>query len=101
MGVYRKKILHSLRNILDYHCRAFVKGEGGGALCSIVYVVRVLDGEGSCGLNAYTLVELTWMVFEAGSELKLVTDGVVTVTTFVVFVDTDAGVGEVTFAPSV
>ena len=41
------------------------------------------------------------MVFEAGSELKLVTDGVVTVTTFVVFVDTDAGVGEVTFAPSV
>ena len=60
---------------LDYHCRAFVKGEGGGALCSIVYVVRVLDGEGSCGLNEYTLVELTWMVFEAGSELKLVTDG--------------------------
>ena len=41
------------------------------------------------------------MVFEAGSELKLVTDGVVTVTTFVVFVDTNAGVGEVTFAPSV
>ena len=41
------------------------------------------------------------MVFEAGSELKLVTDGVVTVTTFVVFVDTDAGVSEVTFAPSV
>ena len=41
------------------------------------------------------------MVFEAGSELKLVTDGVVTVTTFVVFVDTDAGVGEVAFAPSV
>ena len=40
------------------------------------------------------------MVFEAGSELKLVTDGVVTVTIFVVFVDTDAGVGEVTFAPS-
>ena len=34
-----------------------------------------LDGEGSCGLKAYTLVELTWMVFEAGSELKLVTDG--------------------------
>ena len=70
MGVYRKKILHSLRNILDYHCRAFVKGEGGGALCSIVYVVRELDGEGSCGLNAYTLVELTWMVFEAGSNLN-------------------------------
>ena len=41
------------------------------------------------------------MVFEAGSELKLVTDGVVTVTTFVVFVDTVAGVGEVTFTPSV
>ena len=41
------------------------------------------------------------MVFEAGSELKLVTDGVVTVTTFVVFVDTDAGVGEETFAPLV
>ena len=40
------------------------------------------------------------MVFEAGSELKLVTDGVVTVTIFVVLVDTDAGVGEVTFAPS-
>ena len=60
-----------------------------------------LDGEGSCGLKAYTLVELTWMVFEAGSELKLVTDGVVTVTTFVVFVDTDAGVGEVTFVPLV
>ena len=95
-------MLHLLRNILDYHCRAFVKGEGGGeALCSIVYVVRELDGEGSCGLNAYALVELTWIVFEAGSELELVTDGVVTVTTFVVFVDTDAGVGEVMFAPSV
>ena len=40
-----------------------------------MYVVRELDGEGSCGFNAYTLVELTWMVFEAGSELKLVTDG--------------------------
>ena len=52
VGVYRKKILHSLRNILDYHCRALVKGEGGGALCSIVYVVRELDGERSCGLNA-------------------------------------------------
>lgn len=78
----------------------FRKG-GGGALCSIVYVVRELDGEGSCGLNAYALVELSWMVFEAGSELKLVTDGVVTVTTFVVFVDTDAGVSEVTFAPLV
>ena len=51
-GSIGKKILHSLRNILDYHCRAFVKGEGGGALCSIVYVVRELDGEGSCGLNA-------------------------------------------------
>ena len=36
---------------------------------------RELDGKGSCGLNAYALVELTWMVFEAGSELKLVTDG--------------------------
>ena len=23
-------MLHLLRNILDYHCRAFVKGEGGG-----------------------------------------------------------------------
>ena len=65
------------------------------------YVVRELDGEGSCGLNAYALVELSWMVFEAGSELKLVTDGVVSVTTFVVFVDTDAGVSEVTFAPLV
>ena len=94
-------MLHLLRNILDYHCRAFVKGEGGEALWSIVYVVRELDGEGSCGLNAYALVELTWIVFEAGSELELVTDGVVTVTTFVVFVDTDAGVGEVMFAPSV
>ena len=66
-----------------------------------MYVVRELDGEGSCGFNAYTLVELTWMVFEAGSELKLVTDGVVTVTTFVVFVDTVAGVGEEMFAPLV
>ena len=65
------------------------------------YVVRELDREGSCGLNAYALVELSWMVFEAGSELKLVTDGVVSVTTFVVFVDTDAGVSEVTFAPLV
>ena len=70
-------------------------------MCSIVYVVRELDGEGSCGLNAYALVELSWMVFEAGSELKLVTDGVVTVATFVVFVDTDAGMSEVTFAPLV
>ena len=58
-------------------------------------------GKGSRGLNANALVELTWMGFEAGSELKLVTDGVVTVTTFVVFVDTDAGVGEETFAPLV
>ena len=58
-------------------------------------------GEGSRGLNPYALVQLTWMGFEAGSELKLVTDGVVTVTTFVVFVDTDAGVGEETFAPLV
>ena len=41
------------------------------------------------------------MVFEAGSELKLVADGVETVTTSVVFVDTDAGVGKVTFAPVV
>ena len=49
----------------------------------------------------YTFVALTWMVFEAGSELKLVTDEVVTVTTFFIFVDTDAGVGEMTFAPSV
>ena len=65
-------------------------------MCSIVYVVRELNGEGSCGLNAYTLVELTWKVFEAGSKLKLVTDGVVTVTTFVVFLDTDAGVGDKT-----
>ena len=87
-------------NILDYHCRAFVKGRGG-ALCSIVYVVRELDGEGSCGLDAYALVQLTWIVFEAGSELKLVADGVETVTTSVVFVDTDAGVGKVTFAPVV
>ena len=31
----------------------------------------------------------------------MVTDGVVTVTTFVVLVDTDAGAGEVTFALSV
>ena len=58
-------------------------------------------GEGSRGLNAYALVQLTWMGFEAGSELKLVTDGVVTVTTFVVFVDTVAGVGEEMFAPLV
>ena len=28
------------------------------------------DGEGSCGLNANSLVELTWRVFESGSELK-------------------------------
>ena len=68
-------------------CRAFVKVEGG-ALCFIVYVVKELDGEGSCGLNAYALVELSWMVFEAGSELKLVTDGVV-------------GVSKVTFVPLV
>ena len=53
-------MVHSLRNILDYHCRAFAEG---------------MDGKGSCGLNAYALVELTWMVFEAGSELKLVADG--------------------------
>ena len=36
---------------------------------------RELDGKGSFSLNAYALIELTWMVFEAGSELKLVVDG--------------------------
>ena len=86
--VFLGYMLHSLMNIPVYHCRAFVKVEGG-ALCSIVYVVRELDGEGSCGLNAYALVELSWMVFEAGSELKLVTDGVV------------MGVSKVTFVPLV
>ena len=53
---------------------------GGGAFCFIVYVVRNLvekDGEGSCGLNS--LVELTWRVFESGSEpKKKVANGVVT-----------------------
>ena len=53
-------MVHSLRNILDYH---------------VGLSQRELDGKGSCGLNAYALVELTWMVFEAGSELKLVADG--------------------------
>ena len=85
--VFLGYMLHSLMNIPVYHCRAFVKVEGG-ALCSIVYVVRELDGEGSCGLSAYALVELSWMVFEAGSELKLVTDGVV-------------GASKVTFVPLV
>ena len=70
-------VLHSrvLTIIPDYHSRAFVfvKWRGGGAFCFIVYVVRNLvekDGEGSCGLNANSLVELTWRVFESGSELK-------------------------------
>ena len=85
--VFLGYMLHSLMNIPVYPSRAFVNVEGG-ALCSIVYVVRELDGEGSCGLNAYALVELTWMVFEAGSEPKLVTDGVV-------------GVSKVTFVPLV
>ena len=54
-------MVHSLRNILDYHCRAFAEGIGWKR---ILWPQRI-----------YALVELTWMVFEAGSELKLVTDG--------------------------
>ena len=34
-------MLHSLMNIPEYHCRAFVKGEGGGSV-----LLHCVCGEG-------------------------------------------------------
>lgn len=55
--------------IPDSHSRAFVKGKGGGGLLHCV-CAEEFDGEGWSGLNANSLVELTWRVFESVSELK-------------------------------
>ena len=64
-------VLHSgvLTIIPDYHSRAFVKGKGGGGLLHCV-CTEEFDGERWSGLNANSLVELTWRVFKSVSELK-------------------------------
>ena len=71
--------------IPDSHSRAFVKGKGGGGLLHCV-CAEEFDGEGWSGLNANSLVELTWRVGESVSELKKkVANGVVTVTNLCFF----------------
>ena len=85
--------------IPDSHSRAFVKGKGGGGLLHCV-CAEEFDGEGWSGLNANSLVELTWRVFESVSELKKrLLMGLLLSQIFVFFVNTNEGVDEVTCAP--
>ena len=41
VGGFWDKMLHSLMNILDYHCRAFVKGRGGSVVLHCVCGERI------------------------------------------------------------